>query len=68
MSLDIRVPIGLLFSLIGALLALQGLLVAAPAQRRIIPFNINIAWGSVLILFGVAMLLLARRHARRPNA
>ena len=63
MKLDIRIPIGFLFTLIGALLVGYGLLNGAPMRGAAVGFNINAEWGAVLVLFGVAMLLLARRHA-----
>jgi hypothetical protein len=62
MTLDIRIPIGLLFTLIGALLVLYGLLSAAPANN-VGGVNLNATWGAGLIIFGLCMLLLARRAA-----
>ncbi|MFI4891473.1 MAG: hypothetical protein ACHQIL_13165 [Steroidobacterales bacterium] len=64
MELDIRQPIGLLFTLIGALLIAQGLFVAGPARGTIAGLDLNIGWGAVMDVFGIAMLLLARRYAR----
>jgi hypothetical protein len=71
MTLDIRTPIGLLFTLIGSLLLLYGLTQApagTPIDTPVVAAgggNINAIWGTVLILFGLCMLLLARRHAGR---
>jgi len=67
MKLDIRLPIGLLFTLIGALLVLQGILTGAPSQGAAAGWNINAGWGAVLVAFGVGMLLLARRSAARER-
>jgi hypothetical protein len=68
MGLDIRVPIGILFSLFGAMLAIFGL-VSDPAlySEHSLGININLVWGMVLLLFGLAMLLLTRmgRASRR---
>ncbi len=58
MQLDIRKPIGWLFSLIGVLLILQGLLGSASLQGAFLGLNIDIAWGLVMAAFGAAMLLL----------
>ena len=59
MGLDIRLPIGLMFSLIGALLVITGLVNGA--QPCALNININLWWGLVLLAFGLAMLLLAFR-------
>ena len=63
MSLDIRLPLGLLFTLIGALLLFYGRTHAAASTAAGV--NVNAGWGVVLVVFGVGMLLLARRHAVR---
>ncbi len=68
MSLDLRVPIGLLFGLLGALLAIYGL-VSDPAIYRVsLGINVNLWWGLVLALFGCGMLgsawLAARKRQR----
>ena len=60
MSLDLRVPIGLLFGLLGALLAVYGL-VSDPAIYQVsLGINVNLWWGLVLMLFGGLMLAAAR--------
>jgi uncharacterized membrane protein len=63
MTLDIRLPMGLLFTLIGLLLVMYGL-THAPL-RPAAGVNVNADWGAVLIVLGVSMLLLARRHTAR---
>ena len=65
MKLDIRAPIGWLFTLIGALLGAYGLLTGAPSTGTAGGLNINAWWGAVLAVFGIAMLLATRR---RPAA
>jgi hypothetical protein len=59
MSLDIRWPIGLMFTLIGVLLSVDGLLTSSDTQtyERSLGININLIWGLVLLVFGVLMLL-----------
>jgi hypothetical protein len=59
MGLDIRWPIGLMFTLIGALLAINGLLTSSNTEmyQRSLGININLIWGVVLLVFGVLMLL-----------
>jgi len=64
MGLDIRWPIGLMFSLIGALLVVFGL--AKADQSVVLGRNINLIWGIVLLVFGVLMLLGAMRGGKNP--
>jgi len=63
--MDIRVPIGLLFTVLGALIAAWGALGgdAAKLPGRLGPgmsdLAMNLWWGLVLLGFGVFMLALA---------
>ena len=64
MGLDIRWPIGLMFTFIGVLLLITGLINGADA--RALNININLIWGVVLLVFGVLMLLGAVRGKKTP--
>jgi hypothetical protein len=66
MGLDIRWPIGLMFTLIGALLAGFGLVKGAESVS--LGININLIWGAVLLVFGVLMLLGAIKGGKNPPA
>ncbi|HTV42768.1 MAG TPA: hypothetical protein VMF08_19545 [Candidatus Sulfotelmatobacter sp.] len=57
--LDLRWPIGLMFSLIGALLLIYGVATRSDTAlyERSLGININIIWGIVLLIFGVLMVL-----------
>lgn len=61
MGLDIRMPIGLMFAILGLLLAGFGLVGDKAIYQRSLGVNINLWWGLVLLVFGVVMLLLGRR-------
>lgn len=61
MGLDIRLPIGLMFSLFGLLLVLYGLFGDKTIYQRSLGINVNLGWGAVLLIFGVVMLFLGRR-------
>ncbi len=62
MGLDIRLPIGMMFSLLGALLLVYGLATNSDAMYQAsLGFNINLWWGGVLFVFGIIMLGLALR-------
>lgn len=65
MGLDIRWPIGLMFTLIGALLALNGAFVKSDHAISL-GVNINLIWGVVLLAFGVFMLAGAVRGGKKP--
>lgn len=62
MGVDIRLPIGLMFTIIGLLLAIFGLLSDASIYERSLGINVNLVWGGVLTLFGVVMLLMGRKR------
>ena len=62
MGLDIRTPIGLMFSIFGALLVAYGLLTrGSEIYARSGGDNINLVWGLVLLVFGGLMLWLGRK-------
>jgi len=64
MGLDIRWPIGLMFTLIGALLIVAG--AVSGASEKSLGININLIWGVVLLVFGALMLLGAVRGGKNP--
>lgn len=64
MGLDIRWPIGLMFTLIGILLTGYGAANSAGSQSQGV--NINLVWGIVLLVFGVLMLLGAIKGRKNP--
>ena len=70
MGLDIRTPIGAMFSLLGAILVAYGLLTAGDGEiyRHSLGLNLNLWWGLVLLAFGLVMLWLGRsgKAAVRP--
>jgi len=59
MYLDLRYPIGLLLTLYGAILAIQGL----TADVRVLGLNVNLYWGAVMTACGLATLYLPHRRA-----
>ena len=68
MQLDIRLPIGALFTLLGVILTGYGFVEGAETYQRALGHNVNRSWGLVLLVFGLLFLFLARRGARRPHA
>jgi len=68
MGLDIRWPIGLMFSLVGVLLVIYGGATTSDTEiyRRSLDININLRWGLVVLAFGASMLTMAWRGSRQP--
>jgi hypothetical protein len=58
---DLRVPIGIFFALVGAVLLVTAFTAdyAAPLE----PANVNLYCGAAMLLFGAVMLGLARRRS-----
>ena len=56
MGLDLRLPIGIMFSLVGE------------TYRCSLNININLWWGLVLLVFGVLMYVAAWRSQVRDSA
>lgn len=61
MRLDLRLPIGLMFSVFGVLLTGFGLVSDRAIYARSLGINVNLWWGLVLLAFGLGMLGLALR-------
>ncbi|MBV9505653.1 MAG: hypothetical protein JO323_11690 [Acidobacteriia bacterium] len=58
--MDLRVPSGAFFLLLGILVALVGL-VSPDTRAPLTAVNINLYAGIAMLLFGTILLLLARR-------
>ena len=61
MKLDLRIPIGLMFGIIGVALVAYGVAADRAIYARSLGINVNLWWGLVLVAFGAVMLALARR-------
>ena len=67
MGLDLRIPIGLMFLVLGLLVTGFGLIGDRAIYQRSLGVNINLWWGLVMLVFGLAMLWLGRRGLRRTQ-
>ena len=56
---DLRIPIGLFFSIVGAILLVTGF--AGSSHAPLGPENVNLYCGVSMLVFGSVMLWLARR-------
>jgi len=69
MNLDLRIPMGLLFSIVGAIMTLFGLFTRGSSiYARSAGMNINLIWGLVMLVFGLTMFLLGRASDKRAAA
>jgi hypothetical protein len=67
MKLDLIIPIGVLFSLYGVILSLHGAFSDPTLNERSLGINMNLRWGLVLLVFGIAMLLLSSRKRGKQH-
>ena len=67
MSLDLRIPMGLMFTLTGMILTGFGLATRGRADiyAKSLGVDVNLWWGLVLLAFGLTMLIFGRRGQRR---
>jgi len=65
---DIRIPIGALFVLLGAVLTVYGVATKSDAQLYARSENIviNLWWGLIMVIFGGLMLYFGMRSKERP--
>jgi ABC-type Fe3+-siderophore transport system permease subunit len=68
MNLDLRIPMGLMFTLVGLILTVFGMVTqGSPIYARSLGINANLIWGIVLLIFGGMMYLLGRRGQRKAD-
>jgi len=66
-SLDIRWPIGFIFTIYGViLLAFGGLTNQGVVELPGGALNVDLIWGGGFLVFGLLMGWMARRASRRP--
>lgn len=70
MGLDIRLPIGALFTALGLVLIIYGATSDPAIYARSLGLNVNLGWGCVLLVFGAGMLTVSQRgskNLKRPG-
>jgi len=62
MGLDIKIPIGLLFTIIGLLMLIYGIFTYGNTAlyEKSLNININLWSGSLMLVFGVLMLVFSK--------
>ena len=64
MGLDVRLPVGLMFAIMGALLTGYGLFGDHTIYARSLGINVNVIWGTVMLVTGAIFLALTARSGR----
>jgi hypothetical protein len=67
MKLDVRLPIGLMFTFLGAMLSIYGILSPTAIYSRSLGIDVNLWWGLVMLVFGAVMLGFALRARARDR-
>ena len=63
---DIRIPIGFMFSILGILISIFGFITMSNTEmyQRSLGINVNIIMGLLMLVFGLVMLYFARRKKK----
>ena len=69
MGLDIKIPIGLMFSIFGLILTILGLITAGDTAmyKQSLGYNINLLSGSVMLVFGCFMLFTSSLFKKKKS-
>ena len=65
MRFDLRLPVGLMFTVFGLILIALGLFGGEALTEKSLGIDMNLWWGIVELLFGAAMLFFGWRRSRR---
>jgi hypothetical protein len=70
MGIDIKFPIGLMFSILGLLLTIFGIITGGDSAlySRSLGININLWSGCGMLAFGLIMLFLALKSRKPKNS
>jgi hypothetical protein len=68
MRFDLRLPLGLLFTIFGIILVVVGLTAPPEANARSLGLNMNLYWGLVQIAFGATMLIFVMISKKRGKS
>jgi membrane-bound ClpP family serine protease len=70
MGLDIKIPIGMMFTLLGIILTILGLLTMGDTElyRQSLGYNINLFSGITMLVFGCFMLFTSRLFKKKKNS
>lgn len=63
---DIRIPIGLMFTIIGVIISIMGLVTISDTEmyQKSLGVNVNLFMGALMLIFGLIMLFFAFRKKK----
>jgi sulfite exporter TauE/SafE len=63
---DIRIPIGLMFSIIGVIISILGIVTMSNSEMydKSLGVNVNLFMGVLMLIFGLVMLFFAFRKKK----
>jgi sulfite exporter TauE/SafE len=63
---DIRIPIGLMFTIIGVIISIFGLVTMSDSEmyQKSLGVNVNLIMGVLMLIFGLVMLFFAFRKKK----
>ena len=69
MGLDIKIPIGLMFSIFGLILTILGIITAGNTAmyEQSLGYNINLLSGGVMLVFGGFMLFTSSLFKKKKS-
>jgi hypothetical protein len=64
MGLDIRIPLGMIFLIIGGIMSVFGFITHGDAALydRSLGVDLNLTWGMVMFVFGLVMFIVGKRQ------
>jgi len=69
MGIDIKIPIGLMFTILGVLLTIHGILTASDTElySRSLNINVNLWTGVFMVVVGILMLAFSKFRRAPEN-
>ena len=69
MGLDIKFPIGLLFSILGFTITIYGIVTNNNTELYVksLGYNVNLIIGIIMLTFGLIMLYFSRKTKKKEN-
>ena len=69
MGLDIKIPIGLMFTILGIILTILGLVTAGDSAmyQQAMGYNVNLFSGIFMLVFGAFMLFTSRLFKKKKS-